>query len=251
VWRYASVHVPVSEPSLRRCPFVLWKGARPDEAQFASRRALLTLNQIIVILKHMKKQIVVIHGGDTFESKEQYFKFLNNFEIDIERYKTSRDDWKPWLRQVLGDDYEVIIPIMPNKTNAQYDEWKLWMDKIMPFLNDDVILVGHSMGGSFLAKYLSESKFPKKIKAVFLIAAMFDYDDDGYSLQSFALPENLDLQTDKIFLYHSKDDTVVPYRSLENFKAKFPNATVRTFEDRGHCNQETFPELAEDIKNLN
>ena len=83
----------------------MWKGARPDEAQFASRRALLTLNQIIVILKHMKKQIVVIHGGDTFESKEQYFKFLNNFEIDIERYKTSRDDWKPWLRQVLGDDY--------------------------------------------------------------------------------------------------------------------------------------------------
>ncbi|MEK7151420.1 MAG: alpha/beta hydrolase [Patescibacteria group bacterium] len=199
----------------------------------------------------MKKQIVIIHGGDTFGTYEEYLNFLRNFEIDIERYKTSKDDWKKWLRDELGGDYEVITPVMPNKTNAIYEEWKLWMDKIVPALNDGVILIGHSMGGSFLAKYLSENKFPKKIGGVFLVSAMFDYDDDGNSLHSFSLPDNLDLQTEHIYLYHSEDDRVVPFKSLENFKNKLPSAVVRIFTDRGHINQETFPELISDIRNLN
>ena len=198
----------------------------------------------------MKKQVVIIHGGDTFGTYEEYLNFLLKYSIDIERYKFDKDDWKKWLREDLGEGYEVILPIMPNKTNARFEEWKLWMDKIVPFLNDDVIFVGHSMGGSFLVKYLSENKFPKKIKAVFLVSAMFDYDDDGYSLQSFSLPEKLDLQTDKVYLYHSKDDEVVPFRSMDNLKSKLPNAVTRIFEDRGHMNQETFPELATDIKDL-
>lgn len=198
----------------------------------------------------MKKQIVIIHGGDTFGTYEEYVNFLRNYKIDIERYKSNMDDWKRWLRDELGEDYEVILPIMPNKTNARYEEWKLWMDKLAPLIQEDIILIGHSMGGSFLAKYLSENKFPKKIKAVFLVGAMFDYDDEGYSLQSFLLPENLDLQTNKIYLYHSQDDKVVPFRSLSQFKSKLPNAVTRVFTDRGHLNQETFPELLSDIQNL-
>ena len=73
----------------------------------------------------MKKQIVVISGGDTFETYGEYLDFLRNYEIDIERYKSSRTDWKPWLRGKLGNNYEVIQPIMPNKNNAQFNEWKL------------------------------------------------------------------------------------------------------------------------------
>ena len=103
----------------------------------------------------MKKQILVIHGGDTFATQEEYLSFLRNYEINIERYKTNTDDWKPWLREVLGDEYEVILPAMPNKFNARFDEWKLWFEKITPFLNDEIVLIGHSLGGAFLARYLS------------------------------------------------------------------------------------------------
>lgn len=198
----------------------------------------------------MKKQVVVIHGGDTFGTYEEYLSFLRNFQIDIERYKSNTDDWKKWLRDKLGDDYEVILPTMPNKTNARYEEWKLWMDKLIPFIQGDVILVGHSMGGSFLAKYLSENKFPRKIKAVFLVSAVFDCDNAGYSLQSFSLPENLNLQTDKIYLYHSQDDEVVSFKSLSYFKSKLHNAVTRIFMNRGHINQETLPELSADIQSL-
>jgi uncharacterized protein len=198
----------------------------------------------------MKKQIVIIHGGDTFETHREYLDFLRNFEMDIERYKRDKSDWKPWLREKLGSDYEIILPAMPNKTNAHFEEWKLWFDKIIPFLNDDVILVGHSLGASLLAKYLSENKFPKKIKGVFLVSGVFDTDFDGRTLVSFALPEKLNLQTKNIYLYHSKDDPVVPFSALEKFMKALPEAHTRIFEDRQHINQEDFPEIVEDIKSV-
>jgi uncharacterized protein len=198
----------------------------------------------------MKKQIVVIHGGDTFETYEEYLNFLRDYEIDIKRYKTDKGGWKPWLRERLGSDYEVILPIMPNRTNAQFKEWKIWFEKLTTFLCQDVILTGHSLGGAFLAKYLSENQFSKKIKAVFLISAVYDKDSEGYPLANFTLPTNLDLQTDKIYLYHSKDDPVVPFSTLERYKRALPKALIRVFEDRKHFNQEEFPELAQDILNL-
>ena len=198
----------------------------------------------------MKKQVLVVHGGDTFETYEEYLKFLHNYEINIECYKTDVDDWKKPLRNKLGSEYEVILPQMPNKTNAQYDEWKLWMDKIIPFLNDDVIMIGHSLGGAFVAKYLSENKFPKKIKGVFLVSAVYDKDSDGYSLVSFSLPGKLNLQTENIYLHHSKDDPVVPFSTLNKFEKALPQAHSRMFEDRKHINQEEFPELVKDILSL-
>ncbi len=198
----------------------------------------------------MKKQIVIIHGGDTFETQEAYLNFLKNYEINFERYKTSNDDWKPALRQALGDDYEVILPVMPNKTNARYEEWELWFGKIVPFLNDEIILIGHSLGASFVAKYLSLNKFPKKLKGVFLVSGVFDTDADGNSLVSFSLPEKLNLQTEKAFIYHSQDDPVVPFSALGQFKNSLAEAQTRVFKDRGHINQIELPELVQDILSL-
>ncbi|MEK7147760.1 MAG: alpha/beta fold hydrolase [Patescibacteria group bacterium] len=198
----------------------------------------------------MKKQIVIIHGGDTFATQEEYMNFLRNYEINIERYKTEKDDWKPWIRKMLQEEYEVITPSMPNKTNARFEEWKLWFEKLIPFVNDEVILIGHSLGGVFLAKYLSENLFPEKIKAAMLVSAVYDKDCESYSVLSFSLPGVLNLQTDKVFLYQSKDDSVVPFSALEQYQKALPNAKVRVFENLGHLNQEEFPELLEDIKSL-
>ena len=198
----------------------------------------------------MKNQVVVIGGGDTFDSYEEYLGFLRNFEIDIERYRSEQKDWKSWLREALGDKYEVILPVMPNKTNAQFSEWKLWFEKLLPFLNDRVILIGHSLGGAFLAKYLSESKFPRKIGGVFLVAAVYDRDSEDYGLASFNLPERLNLQTANTMIYHSEDDKVVPISALDKYKKALPKAKTKVFKDRGHLNQVEFPELAEDILKL-
>ncbi len=200
----------------------------------------------------MKQQILIIGGGDTFKSYEEYIDFLNTFEVDIERFKSDKTDWKPWLRKNLGDEYEVIIPQMPNKTNAQYIEWKIWFEKILNQLNQGVILIGHSLGGVFLSKYLTENKLDKDIKAVFLVAAVYECDSDGNTLVSFELPKTgVSLQTEKIYLYHSKDDPIVPFSELAKYINDLPNTVVRVLEDKKHINQEEFPELLNDIRNLN
>ena len=64
------------------------------------------------------------------------------------------------------------------------------------------------------------------------------------------MPEKLDLQSNKIFLYHSKDDPVVPFSALEKYKNALPQATVRVLDGRGHINQEDFPELVKDILSI-
>jgi len=197
--------------------------------------------------KNMKKQVVIIGGGDTFETYDIFLEQLKNSEFHLDRCISNNRDWKTWIRTMLGEEYEVIIPSMPNSANAQYAEWKIVFEKMIPFLNDGVILAGHSLGGSFLAKYLSENVFPKKIQGVFLVAGAFDRDTAGYSLASFTLPKKLDLQTKNVYLYQSKDDPVVPFSALESFRKAFPFAHIRIFENLKHFNHEEFPELLSDL----
>ncbi len=202
----------------------------------------------------MKKQIILVHGGDTFNTYEEYLSFLKDWkDIDFERYRKLEKDWKQSLNEKLGEDYEVIAPGMPNKQNAKYLEWKIWFEKFVPYFEPEVILVGHSLGGTFLAKYLSENDLPKKIIATFLIAPVFDEIEIKESLADFKLPESLEKlekQGGKIFLYHSKDDPVVPFADFEKFKKALKTATGRTFIDRRHFKQEKLPELVKDIKSL-
>ncbi|MDP1706880.1 MAG: alpha/beta fold hydrolase [bacterium] len=200
----------------------------------------------------MKKQIIIIHGGDTFETYEEYLKFLKDWPVDLNRYRLGKIEWKKNLHKTLGEDYDIILPEMPNRINAKYSEWQIWFDKFVPLLESEVILIGHSMGGSFLAKYLAENIFPKKIKGLFLIAPPFDGDSE-YPLASFALPTDLSQlasQPEKIFLYQSQDDPVVPFAELEKYRKNLPNATVRIFSDRGHFMQVELPEIIQDIKSL-
>jgi pimeloyl-ACP methyl ester carboxylesterase len=54
-----------------------------------------------------------------------------------------------------------------------------------------------------------------------------------------------------IYLYHSRDDTEVPFEHLERYRRALPHATVRVLDDRCHeFNQAQFPELAADIRGL-
>lgn len=198
------------------------------------------------------RQVVAIHGGDAFSSYDAYLSFLKSLVIESVEFFKRKKDWKASLQEALGSGYEVLSPQMPNKHNAKYVEWKLWFEKLIPFLKDGVILVGHSLGVSFLAKYLSENKFPKKIAATLLVAG--PYDTDGYRpIPEFVLPSSLafcEQQSGRIFLYHSADDPVVAFSEFAKYKNAFPRATARAFYDRKHFNQETFPELLSDIKSI-
>jgi len=198
----------------------------------------------------MKQQVFVIHGGNAFDTYEEYLADLKQITVSIER--TQSTDWKGNLAKDLGEAYDVIAPRMPNPQNARYAEWKIFFEKFIPLLNEDVILIGHSLGGIFLAKYLSEEKYPKSIKATLLVAAPYNAPDD-HPYVDFNILTNLSglqKQGGKVILYHSKDDEVVPFSNFERYQRELSTATARVFIDRQHFNQKVFPEIIEDIHSL-
>ncbi len=193
----------------------------------------------------MKQQVFVIHGGHPISSRKKYLE-------DLRKAKVSLDDlrfrgWKKNLGDQLGKNYEVLCPQMPTPQMARYAEWQLWFEKFLPLLQNDVIFVGHSLGGAFLAKYLSEKKLRGSIRATFLVATPFLKKTD------FKLPVNLKKmakQAGQIFLYHSMDDTVVPFESFEKFRKALSQERGKIFQDRGHFLQEELLELVADIRSL-
>jgi predicted alpha/beta hydrolase family esterase len=198
----------------------------------------------------MKQQVLVIHGGDLFETHKEYIRDLKKAKLDLDRIR--KVGWKQNLAKKLGKNFDVLLPKMPNDWNARYEEWNIWFKKIVPLLDKNVILVGHSLGGMFLAKYLSENLFPKKIKATFLIAASYNMDGKVW-LGDFTLKKSLTKfkrQAGKIYLFHSKDDMVVPFTDFGKYQKDIPQAETRIFANRGHFNQENFPELINEIRQL-
>ena len=122
------------------------------------------------------------------------------------------------------------------------------------FLRDDVILIGRSLGAIFLAKYLSENEFPKKIKSVYLIAAPFDDSLPDEDLAGgFELQDDLEkLNNLKPILMFSQDDPVVPLDQVEKYKQHLPDAKIFIYENKnGHFQVPEFPELVELIKKTN
>lgn len=198
----------------------------------------------------MKQQVFVIHGGTAFDTYEEYFDYLENKEVSLE--KLQGRDWKMNLQKNLGDGYEVYLPKMPNSQNAVYKEWCIWFEKFLPLLDDGVILVGHSLGAVFLAKYLSEHTVTMKIKATLLVAPPFGR-DLGEPLPQFSITEPLttfETQGGKISIYHSKDDPVVDFAELAHYQAQLPEAVANIFDDKGHFNMEDFPEIVKEIRNI-
>ena len=190
------------------------------------------------------KQIVIVHGGSSFNNYENSLNNLKNSQLHYERLLWVQK-WRDWLAQeiVVAD---VLLPDFPNKQNADYTEWKIYFEKLLSLLRNDIQLVGYSLGAMFLAKYLHESPLSKPVRRLVLVSPCYD-DESVEDLGSFQVTSATGLETSakEIHLFHSKDDPVVPFTELAKFQRDLPTATVHIFEDRNHFFQPTFPELKE------
>ncbi|MGN6569094.1 MAG: alpha/beta fold hydrolase, partial [Flavipsychrobacter sp.] len=137
----------------------------------------------------MSKQILFIHGGGK-----------NGYEVDAKMAAS--------LQEALGKDYQLIRPQMQTDESTPDFGWLKQIGEQINKLPNDAILVAHSLGASFLLKYLSENKIPKTIAGIFLIATPFwsgreDWVQGLKLQQDFA--ENLPTNS-LIFFYHACDD---------------------------------------------
>ena len=181
----------------------------------------------------MKKPVLFIHGGGE-----------GAYEADA-KLATS-------LQDALGAEYDVRYPQMPNEESPEYEAWKGQISKELLALDGKVSLVGHSLGGSILLKYLSEENVKEPIAGIFLIATPY-WGAEEWQVDEYTLHEGFALRLPKeprIFLYHSRDDEVVPFAHLAMYAEKLPHATIREFDGRGHRFNDDLSEIAADITSL-
>ena len=179
----------------------------------------------------MKKHVLFIHGAGDGAFEEDGLLVAS-------------------LQNALGLAYEVHYPNMPEEDSATYADWKAPIERELVRLDGAVILVGHSVGGSVLIKYLSEQHLDKPISSVFLLATPYWGADEFWKWDEVRLSEDVATKLasiPRIFLYHSRDDEVVPFAHLALYAAKLPQSTVRVFDRRGHQFGNDLAEVAQDI----
>ncbi len=193
-----------------------------------------------------KPQLVFVHGGDALRDSEKLYALLRSRTFNP--YET-RQKWQEVLFEHLRTTYECHRLEMPNKYWADYEAWKIWFEKMVPFLREKVVLVGHSLGGGFLFRYLSENALPVTVSQIHLIAPVIlpMADCDGFYIDTKNWTGFMSTVL-RIHVWHSADDTIVPITHSEALITRDESIVFHHFTDRFHFIGDTFPELVTAIE---
>ena len=165
------------------------------------------------------------------------------------RRRAGKIYWETLLGNGLGSEYRVRAPRMPGPTEPHYETWAKRLAELIAEC-DRPALVGHSLGASVVLKYLAEAEPRPALAGLFLIATPFW----GPGFPEFALPPDFSARLrdlSPLYLYHSRDDSEVPFEQLEQYARALPQAVVRAVDGRGHeFDQPEFPELVADIRHV-
>lgn len=198
------------------------------------------------------KQIIMLGGGGSYDTREDFLEDLRKREVDNTKYKR----WKDWIAWSLEDKYEFISPDFPCRDNADFEAWKIWFEKYFPLFRNNLIIVAHSLGTIFIIKYLLENKFDFRISELHLVAPIisndFQPETDIESTSTFTFDfkkvSELEGKVEKIVLWHSEDDNICDIKNSNYLKEQLPGSLFNKFVDRGHFLQSTFVELFDHLR---
>jgi uncharacterized protein len=181
----------------------------------------------------MAKHIIFFHGGGSEE----------DFEADAKLVAS--------LKLKLGTGYSIHYPRLPDDGSPDLGRRKQISHEISSS-EDNVILVGHSLGASMLLVCLSEAKIKKKIAAIFLLAPPF-WNGDKDWVQPFKLQPNFAERLDKkipLSFYHCHDDEIAPFSHMTVYKQHIPWASFHEIPVGGHQFNDDLTLVANDIKSI-
>lgn len=148
--------------------------------------------------------------------------------IIVHGFKGKPDtNWKPWLKKELESrDFRVEVPEMPNTEHPNVSEWVSKLSQTIGNINDDQIyLIGHSLGCITILKYLETLTEEQRIKAsVFVAGFTRKFKEYSNGHDSF-FEKELDYSDIKkhcgtFIAIHSEDDPNVGFEELAEFKGK-------------------------------
>ena len=189
------------------------------------------------------KNAIIVHGKP---GKEEYYS--------DECPSSSNFAWIPWLqKQLIIKDIKADTPEMPHAYEPQYELWKTEFERFD--VTPETILVGHSCGGGFLVRWLSENK-DVKVNKVILVSPWIDPEKENkYDFFcDLEIDPSLYSRANKIIAYTSDNDFEHCKESVRVISEIIPEIKVREFIGMGHfipmhMKTNEFPELVEDLLN--
>jgi pimeloyl-ACP methyl ester carboxylesterase len=181
----------------------------------------------------MVKYLIFFHGGGSEEDYEADAKLVASLKLK------------------LGSGYSVHYPLLPNDGTPDFGRRKQ-ISYAISAANDNVILVGHSLGASMLLACLAEIKIRKKIAGIFLLATPFWSGNEDW-VEAFKLQPNFAKRLDQktpLYFYHCRDDEEVPFGHLTIYKQHLPWASFREISVGGHQFNNDLTIVANDIKSI-
>lgn len=207
----------------------------PLKPPFVGSNPTAPANKLEQVHNYKMKTAIIIHG---YNEKSEY--------LDINRPAASNDHWIPWLqKQLLLNGIETQAPEMPGFYEPNYKKWQIMLERFEP--DNDSILIGHSCGGGFLVRWLSENDV--KVGKVVLVAPWLDpegvIDPDFFN---FEIDSNISSKTASLTVMYSTDDYPDVLKSIKILKSKLTGVNFQEFTDKGHfvlnsLKTEKFPEL--------
>ncbi|HVO86502.1 MAG TPA: alpha/beta hydrolase [Candidatus Binatia bacterium] len=182
---------------------------------------------------------IILHGKP---SKERFFD--PNFPASSNYY------WLPWLqKQLIVNGIPTAAPEVPNNYVADYQTWLKEFERYD--VSSDTILVGHSCGGGFMLRWLSENKDIKAYKVV--LAAPWlnpkNLEETG-DFFDFELDPSLMDRIKSLAILYADDDEESIADTITVLKDKLTGAKFRLLPGYGHFYDDRrmqFPELLEEI----
>lgn len=153
-------------------------------------------------------------------------------------------NWFPWLKSELEKlDCKVFVPKFPTPIDQSLENWLNVFKEYRQYLDENSIIIGHSLGPAFLLNVLENLKHP--IKCSFFISGFiglinnpeFDELNKTFAVQQFNW-DKIKNNCKKFVVINSDND---PYVPLEKGKelAKNLDTELIILKNAGHINKES------------
>jgi len=186
------------------------------------------------------KNAIIVHGTT---SKRDYY--------DTSTPSLSNSNWIPWLqKQLVSRDIKADTPEMPLAFKPDYEIWKREAERFD--IGPETMLVGHSTGGGFWLRYLSEHP-DLHVGKVVLVAPWLDPNNiKKTTFFQFAFDPDLAERTEGLTIFNSTDDFQGIQWSVQIICNILSGWDFRSFDNYGHfCVEDMhtteFPELLDEL----
>lgn len=177
------------------------------------------------MLNTQQKKVYIIHGWDG----------------------NPKDGFKPWLKKELeARGFEVFIPLLPDAKNPRIESWIPFLKNYITNIDEDTILVGHSLGCQAILRFLSEKDDDKKTGRIIMVAGVFDKinnlsEEEADFIKPWLVTpidsEKVKKSTNEMIAIFSDNDKWIPLESEKIAREKY-NAKIIIEHNMGHFNED-------------